>query len=87
VSRHTQFYRKPRALVMSGVTDPHQPVERKLRITRSCLEVLAKFHNPVAIITRNRLVTRDIDLLSERQVMTRARQRFGDFVEPDLQPS
>src|SRR5438552_4917430 len=56
---------KPQVLVMSGVTDPYQPVERKLRITRSCLEVLAKFRNPVAIITKNRLVTRDIDLLGE----------------------
>src|SRR5712672_1158094 len=52
-------------LVMSGVTDPYQPIERKLRITRGCLEVLAKFRNPVAIITKNRLVTRDIDLLGE----------------------
>jgi DNA repair photolyase len=56
---------KPQVLVMSGVTDPYQPIERKLRITRSCLEVLAKFRNPVAIITKNRLVTRDIDLLGE----------------------
>src|SRR5881227_3299859 len=56
---------KPQVLVMSGVTDPYQPVERKLRITRSCLEVLVKFRNPVAIITKNRLVTRDIDLLGE----------------------
>ena len=56
---------KPQVLVMSGVTDPYQPVERKLRITRGCLEVLAKFRNPVAIITKNRLVTRDIDLLGE----------------------
>jgi DNA repair photolyase len=56
---------KPQVLVMSGVTDPYQPVERKLRITRSCLEVLAKFRNPIAIITKNRLVTRDIDLLGE----------------------
>src|SRR5947209_16811616 len=54
---------KPQTLVMSGVTDPYQPVERKLRITRGCLEVLAKFRNPVAIITKNRLVTRDVDLL------------------------
>ena len=50
---------------MSGVTDPYQPIERKLRITRSCLEVLAEFRNPVAIITKNRLVTRDVDLLQE----------------------
>jgi DNA repair photolyase len=54
---------QPQTLVMSGVTDPYQPVEKKLRITRGCLEVLAKFRNPVAIITKNRLVTRDIDLL------------------------
>ena len=56
---------KPRTIVMSGVTDPYQPVERKLCITRGCLEVLAKFRNPVAIITKNRLVTRDIDFLGE----------------------
>jgi DNA repair photolyase len=56
---------KPQTLVMSGVTDPYQPIERKLRITRGCLEVLAQFRNPVAIITKNRLVTRDIDLLRE----------------------
>jgi len=56
---------KPQVLVMSGVTDPFQPIERKLRVTRSCLEVLARFRNPVAIITKNRLVTRDIDLLGQ----------------------
>lgn len=56
---------KPQVVALSGVTDPYQPVERRLRITRRCLEVLAKFRNPVAIITKNRLVTRDIDVLSE----------------------
>src|SRR5947199_7902678 len=55
----------PQVLVMSGVTDPYQPVEKKLRITRGCLEVLAEFRNPVAIITKNRLVLRDLDLLQE----------------------
>jgi DNA repair photolyase len=54
---------QPQTLVMSGVTDPYQPIERKLGITRGCLQVLAKFRNPVAIITKNRLVTRDVDLL------------------------
>jgi len=54
---------QPQTLVLSGVTDPYQPVERKLGVTRGCLEVLARFRNPVAIITKNRLVTRDIDLL------------------------
>src|SRR6266516_3921105 len=56
---------KPQVLVMSGVTDPYQPVEKKLRITSGCLEVLAEFRNPVTIITKNRLVTRDLDLLRE----------------------
>lgn len=55
----------PECLAMSGVTDCYQPVERKLGITRECLRVLADFRNPVAIVTKNHLVTRDIDLLSE----------------------
>jgi DNA repair photolyase len=56
---------KPRLIAISGVTDPYQPIERKLQITRRCLEVLAEFRNPVCIITKNHLVTRDIDVLSE----------------------
>lgn len=56
---------KPQVLGISGVTDPYQPVERHLRLTRRCLEVLAEFRNPVAIITKNHLVTRDLDLLGE----------------------
>lgn len=56
---------KPTLLAMSGITDPYQPIERKLQITRRCLEVLADFRNPVGIITKNYMVTRDTDLLSE----------------------
>lgn len=56
---------KPQTVVLSGVTDPYQPIERKMRITRRCLQVLAQFRNPVGIITKNRLVTRDIDVLKE----------------------
>jgi len=56
---------KPQILMMSGVTDCYQPIERKLRLTRQCLEVLAKFRNPVGILTKNRLVARDIDVLSD----------------------
>jgi DNA repair photolyase len=55
---------KPQMLMMSAVTDCYQPIERKLRLTRRCLEVVAKFRNPIGILTKNRLVTRDIDLLS-----------------------
>jgi DNA repair photolyase len=56
---------KPQVLAMSGVTDCYQLVERRLKLTRGCLEVLAEFRNPVGIVTKNFLVTRDIDLLSE----------------------
>jgi DNA repair photolyase len=56
---------KPQHLGISGVTDAYQPVERRLQLTRRCLEVLAEFRNPVAIITKNHLVTRDRDLLGE----------------------
>ena len=55
----------PEPLGMSGVTDCYQPAERQFRITRSCLEVLAEFRNPVSLITKNFLITRDIDVLKE----------------------
>lgn len=56
---------EPQLIALSGVTDPYQPVERKLRLTRGCLEVLADARNPVHIVTKNALVTRDVDLLVE----------------------
>jgi len=56
---------QPEVIAISGVTDPYQPIERKLEITRRCLQVLAEFRNPTAIITKNHLVTRDIDVFSE----------------------
>ena len=56
---------KPVTITLSGVTDCYQPVERQLRLTRGCLEVLRDFRHPVAIVTKNFLVTRDIDLLAE----------------------
>jgi DNA repair photolyase len=56
---------RPQVLAMSGVTDCYQPVERRLQLTRRCLAVLAEFRNPVCIVTKNYLVTRDIDLLQE----------------------
>lgn len=55
----------PETVVMSGVTDPYQPVEKELRITRGCLEVFVRARHPLVIITKNHLVTRDIDLLAE----------------------
>jgi DNA repair photolyase len=56
---------KPQVLAISGVTDPYQPIERRLQLTRRCLQVLLEFRNPTVIITKNHLVTRDLDLLKE----------------------
>ena len=56
---------KPQTIAISGVTDAYQPAERRLGLTRSCLEVLVEFGNPAAVVTKNYLVTRDADLLSE----------------------
>ena len=56
---------EPSVIALSGNTDAYQPIERGLELTRRCLEVLVEFRNPVQVITKNALVTRDIDLLSE----------------------
>ncbi len=56
---------RPRPLGVCGVTDAYQPVERRLRLTRRCLEVLADFRNPAVVITKSHLVTRDLDVLGD----------------------
>lgn len=56
---------KPRTIVFSGNTDCYQPIERKLEITRKCLEVLLKWKHPVGIITKNSLILRDLEILTE----------------------
>ncbi|WP_425145739.1 PA0069 family radical SAM protein [Deinococcus sp.] len=55
----------PQPIAMSGVTDIYQPAERHFRLTRQLLEVLLDFRNPVTLITKNALILRDLDLLSE----------------------
>ena len=52
-------------IALGANTDPYQPIERELRITRSILEVLAQCHHPVGIVTKSSLVERDIDLLAK----------------------
>jgi len=52
-------------VAMGTNTDPYQPVERDLKITRSILKVLSDFNNPVGIVTKNHMVTRDIDILGD----------------------
>ncbi|MDT0294424.1 PA0069 family radical SAM protein [Mesonia ostreae] len=53
------------AIVFSGNTDCYQPIERKLQITRQCLEVMLQYKHPTGIITKNSLILRDLDLLKE----------------------
>ncbi len=56
---------RPQVIGMGGVTDIYQPVERKLGLTRRCLEVFLDFRNPVTLVTKSHLITRDVDLLEE----------------------
>ena len=56
---------QPTTISLSGVTDCYQPVERQLQLTRRCLEVMRDFRHPVGIVTKNFLITRDLDILSE----------------------
>jgi DNA repair photolyase len=53
----------PQVVALSGVTDGYQPAERRLRITRGCLEVFLKYGNPVEIVTKSALILRDLDVL------------------------
>ncbi|MBX3745332.1 MAG: PA0069 family radical SAM protein [Verrucomicrobiae bacterium] len=55
----------PQWMALSGVTDAYQPIERRLGLTRRCLEVLVEFRQPVGIVTKNALVSRDRDLLAQ----------------------
>jgi DNA repair photolyase len=56
---------KPAAIMTSGNTDCYQPIERKLKLTRSLLEVCLEYKNPVGLITKNSMIERDLDLLQE----------------------
>lgn len=56
---------EPLPIMLSGNTDCYQPIERKLEITRGILKSCLKFKHPVSVITKNALITRDIDILQE----------------------
>ncbi|MBU6421759.1 MAG: PA0069 family radical SAM protein [Gammaproteobacteria bacterium] len=56
---------RPSPITLGANTDPYQPIERKLKVTRSILEVLQRFHHPVSIITKSTLVARDLDILAD----------------------
>ncbi len=56
---------KPEAITIAGNTDCYQPAERKLKITRECLQVFRQLKHPVGIITKNSMVERDADIIAE----------------------
>jgi DNA repair photolyase len=56
---------KPSPIEISGNTDCYQPAERKFRITRGLLEIFVKYRNPLGMITKNALILRDLDLLTQ----------------------
>lgn len=64
-----QYFNKknyePVGILLSGNTDCYQPLERKLKITRSLLQVFLQYRNPVSIITKNNVILRDLDILTE----------------------
>ena len=55
----------PAPIVLGSNTDPYQPVERRLRLTRAVLDVLDRFNHPVSIVTKSAGVLRDLDILSD----------------------
>jgi len=60
---------QPESITFSGVTDCYQPAERRFELTRRCVEVALLCRQPISIITKNALVVRDLDLLSEMAAM------------------
>lgn len=64
---------EPKSIAFSGVTDAWQPIERRLRITRQCLEVLHDARHPVGAITKNHLILRDLDLFADLAIRDAAR--------------
>lgn len=64
---------RPQVVAFSGNTDCYQPVEKKLLLTRNCLQVFLQFRNPVGLITKNALVLRDLDVLTEMRRMNLVR--------------
>jgi len=56
---------KPKPIMLSGNTDCYQPIEREFELTRKVLQTCLKYKHPVSVITKNALITRDLDVLTE----------------------
>lgn len=84
--------KKPDRVWVSGVCDPYQPLESKYKLTRQCLEILAKNDWPVTVQTRSPLVVRDIDILKKGKEfdvgfsVTTADDRIRRLFEPGAPP-
>lgn len=80
---------KPRykvaTLALGTNTDPYQPCERDLGVTRACLEVLRDFSHPIAVVTKGSLIERDLDILAEMAAKGLARVGISvTTLDPDL---
>jgi len=77
---------------ISGICDPYQPIEKKYRLTRKCLEILQKYQWPVTIQTKSPLVLRDLDLFKKFQkieigfTITTANEKIKKIFEPKAPP-
>lgn len=80
---------KGERIFIGTVTDPYQPVEKKYKLTRSLLQVLINYKNPVSILTKSDLVLRDIDLLKKMKdvdvnfTITTLDEKWKKLVEPN----
>lgn len=83
---------KGECVMLSGDTDCYQPLEANYQLTRQCLEVCLEFGNPLAIITKSFLVTRDTDLLAALEKRTHCNvtmsipfldEKIGRLIEPN----
>ena len=82
---------RPRTLQLGANTDPYQPVERRLGLTRSVLEVCLEYRHPVSVLTKGSLIERDVDLLAELSRHRLARVAFSlttldDTLKRTLEP-
>jgi DNA repair photolyase len=74
-------------VMMSDCTDPYQPLEKEFKITRRCIEVLAKHGFPLLMVTKSNMVVRDVDLFKQTPTVvavtvTTPREEIADFIEP-----
>ena len=79
-------------ILLSSVTDPYQPIEKKYELTRNCLKHLLRYNRTISILTKSALVTRDIDLLNQFNecevgfTITTYDEKLRKIFEPEASP-